>query len=124
MTLQNPLMTCSRCNAEWEDIVKIILDPMLQVEGYQASFVEPKDGLILITHQVDGCGTTLALVVEDLKCLDNCDEIFNRNTGLEGCEGLCLMENRLEDCTAPCDMAWVRHAIQWFRKHELPPHLK
>lgn len=25
---------------------------------------------------------------------------------------------------ADCDMAWVRSALQWLRKHELPPHLK
>ena len=123
MSEQEPLMTCSRCGVKWEDIIEIIQDPLLQVEGYQATFVEPKNGLILITHHSDNCGTTLALVVADLKCLDNSDEIFTRNNGLDGCDGLCLLENKLEDCNAPCDMAWVRHAIQWLRKHQLPPHL-
>jgi len=116
--------TCNLCGAVWHDYEEFVVDPDLRVEGYQACFVEPDLGLILVTHMVDGCRTTLGVRASTLRPLHDGPELGERRTLTDCCLKLCVDISRLEECTADCDMAWVRSALQWLRKHELPPHLK
>ena len=85
---------------------------------------DPEWGLILLTHETEDCRTMLAVKAVTLKVLHPGPFWPERKTGLDGCLRLCLDKGRLEECTAECDMAWVRAALQWLRRHELPPHMQ
>jgi len=118
-----PFKQCNLCGMVWPSYRDFVTDLQLRLEGYQASFDDPELGWILVTHMVEGCHTTLAVRAGELRVLRDGPEIAEYRTGLEDCIRLCLDRGRLEDCTAPCAMAWVRHVLQWLRRHELPPHL-
>jgi hypothetical protein len=116
--------TCSLCRHCWQRLNDFVLDPALRVEGYQASFLDPKKGLILLTHQAENCDTTLAIKVEALEPLYDGPTYLERHTGGDDCGGYCLSQGKLEECLAECDMAWVRKVLQLLRRHEMPPHLQ
>ncbi|MBM3499555.1 MAG: hypothetical protein FJX74_12920 [Armatimonadetes bacterium] len=118
-----PFKCCTLCGSRWSGLERFVLDTELKVEGYQANFVDPDYGLFLVTHDIDGCGTTLAVWANDFRHLYTGPVYAERHTGQEHCTGRCLERNLVEACDAPCDMAWVRHVLQWLRRHELPPHL-
>lgn len=113
-------MTCTMCDTRWDDIESFITDEELDVCGYQARFDVPSDGLILVTHMAEQCGTTLGVRVAEIRPLYDGPMYPERKTGSDECPGLCLLEGRLEDCTVECSMAWVRHVIQAMRRHEMP----
>lgn len=112
---------CPLCDFQWQTFAAFVVDEALQVEGYQACPPEPDCGVILLTHDVDGCQTTLGIRAGDLRPLYVGPYWPERQMGLEPCRRLCLDPNNIEECTAECDLAWVRHALQWLRRHELPP---
>lgn len=116
-----PARTCTMCNTSWPDLASLVTDPDLEVVGYQARFDRPHEGLVLVTHMLEHCRTTLAISVADLRPLYFGPVYSERMTGSSDCPGLCLLQNRLEECEAQCDMAWVRRVIQFMRRHELPP---
>lgn len=120
-TPPGPAMTCTMCNTSWSDLESLVTDTNLEVVGYQARFDCPHEGLVLITHNVERCRTTIGISVANLRPLYFGPEYNERRTGSAECPGLCLLEGRLEECEAPCDMAWVRRVIQFMRRHELPP---
>jgi len=101
----------------------LVLDRSLELCGYQAFFQDPGQGLVLATHKRPRCGTTLSVRAELIRELHNGEFFSERLTGTEECERLCLEQHLLVPCTAHCDMAWVREAMQWLLRHELPPHL-
>ena len=124
VALNTPFKQCPLCEATWVDLSDFVTDLCLRVDGYQACFPDPEWGLILLTHEADHCGTTLAVRATFLKVLHDGPFWSEHRTGLDDCLRLCLDQGRLEECTAECDMAWVRAVLQWLRRHELPPHVK
>lgn len=114
---------CTLCNRRWDELADLVIDPSLKVEGYQACFVRPEMGLVLLTHCMDDCGTTLALRVKHLRGLYDGPRYTERRTGQERCRGYCLQHNVLEECDVDCELAWMRTALQYLRRHELPPHM-
>ncbi len=115
---------CAMCGRSWADLSEFVLDIELRVDGYQACFLKPEMGLVLVTHEVEGCGTTLAVRATLLRSLYDGPEYTQRRTGQAVCSGACLRMNRVEECEADCDMAWVRTVMQYLRRHELPPHIQ
>lgn len=118
-----PFKQCTLCGAVWQDLSDLVLDPEVEVHGYQAHFTDPGQGLVMVTHHAEGCGTTLAIRAYKLRDLYDGPAFEERLTGTAACEALCLDSNLLTTCSADCDMAWMREAIQWLLRHELPPHL-
>ena len=53
--------TCTLCAHRWETVADLIRDNNLVVNGYQPSFSNSREGLFLLTHVVEGCGTTIGL---------------------------------------------------------------
>lgn len=119
-----PIKTCAMCSTDWPDLESFVTDPQLQIVGYQARFDRPNEGIVLVTHMRPGCRTTLGITVEQLRTLYSGPEHTRRMTGAAECKGLCLENGCLEDCEAPCQMAWVRRIIQFMRRHELPPECR
>ncbi|MEN6305738.1 MAG: hypothetical protein ABFD96_23640 [Armatimonadia bacterium] len=116
--------TCRLCETSWPTLADFVKDRKLRVNGYQASFGAPEDGVILLTHDVPGCGTTLGLVAGTLQNLYHGPRYVEVLAGTRPCELWCLDEHSIEDCDAPCAMAWIRHVLQYLRRHELPEHLR
>ncbi|MBD3167533.1 hypothetical protein GF324_13115 [bacterium] len=120
---RQPVKTCRLCDTCWSDYVELVQDKMLQVNGYQATFKSPEEGLFLITHRTGDCGTTLAVRAGEMKHFYDGPAVEVRNTGNEDCPGRCLDDEDLEPCGATCDMNWIREVLQYLRRHEVPPHL-
>lgn len=118
-----PFKCCSLCNKCWEEFLDLVKDVSLHLNGYQAGFKNPDDGLIYLTHDTDGCHSTIAIRAADLRPLYKGPDIQVRNTGQSTCEGRCLKSDDFDVCNAECDLAWIRRALQSFRSHRVPDHL-
>ena len=119
-----PFKVCPQCGKSWHNLLELVEDVSLHVNGYQASFIDPDDGFVFFTHAFSHCRTTLALEVQRLRQLYNGPEIEMHNFGKETCPGFCLDMENIEDCKQVCNMHWVRAILHYLRRHELPPHLK
>jgi hypothetical protein len=115
-------LTCSLCGTIWLDYQAFFSDSDLVVNGYQASLGDADQGLILVTHDVPHCGTTLAVIARDLRPLYRGPVWPEVQAGTDPCPRHCLDDGDLESCTVRCSMAWVREVLQWLRRHELPSH--
>jgi hypothetical protein len=111
------LLTCGLCGKVWHCLDDVVADAGLELTGYQARFDDPADGLVLVTHRIFGCGTTLAFPVSVLRPLYCGPEYTERMALTDECSRQCLDHNLLEVCEAPCDMAWVRRVMQSIRRH-------
>lgn len=120
----SPFKTCSKCAYVWVSLRDVVVDEAIEVNGYQASFEAPEEGLVLVTHNAGQCQTTLAMVARELRPLYDGPDYPERKALTDECSRHCLYEGKLEVCEAECDMAWVRRALQYLRRHELPPHMR
>jgi hypothetical protein len=116
-----PLLHCRMCGKVWGSLDEVVADEDLALAGYQARFDRPSDGLILVTHDRAGCGTTMGFAVSVLRPLYEGPQHCERMALSETCSRQCLDENRLEVCGAACDMAWVREVMQSIRRHAGQP---
>ncbi len=80
--------------------------------------------MVLGTRRVEGSGTTPSVVVQGLRLLHDGHSYQRRLSGTGDCRLLCRDRAHLQECTAERNMAWVRHAIQSLRRHEIPPYLR
>ena len=115
------VLKCSICGTSW-NLRQLFLDPELVVNGYQAALRDPMKGLILLTHQREGCNTTLALRVRELIAFADQRDL-PLMAGTELCPGHCQEEGDLESCSLSCCMAWVRELLLNLRNHTLPTQL-
>jgi hypothetical protein len=63
---------CPLCGTIWKQRDDFLTDPTLHLNGYQGNIKRllsgrEKRGLLLFTHRIDGCGTTLAFDASDFK---------------------------------------------------------
>jgi hypothetical protein len=119
-----PFKVCPQCGKSWRSLFELVEDVSLHVNGYQASFIDPDNGLVFFTHIVEHCRSTIAVEVQHLRHMYNGPEIEMHNFGRETCPGFCLDMHELEDCNQVCNMHWVRAILHYLRRHEMPPHLK
>lgn len=114
--VQAPFKICSMCLMAWDDCESFITDPELVVNGYQAFFDRPEDGLVLFTHRTTGCHSTLAVKAGTFKSLYNGPfyDALNRDT--ETCLHNCIDRDNLELCSAQCSMHWVREVLHRLRR--------
>lgn len=118
--MSEPVKSCAFCNALWDNIKQLVEDKSLDLNGYQASFRGPENGLIMLTHNVDGCNSTMAIRAGELKSLYQGQFFSEHRTEKPECPRKCLNPNDYEPCPVHCDMAWVREILQCFRTHEMP----
>ncbi|MBU0692768.1 hypothetical protein KKC97_12505 [bacterium] len=109
--------SCSMCHNCWNDIESFIEDRTLELNGYQADFEDPAKGLILVTHRVDGCHSTISVPAGKFAHLYTGPVYKTHNTGKPSCTGKCLNDKDYSACPAECDMHWVREILQCFKKH-------
>lgn len=123
LSANKPFKHCACCQQVWPRAVDLVLDPALSVCGYQAFPDEPELGLFLLTHCVNGCYTTIGVRAGLLRDFYNGPCHTHRMMGEPDCPGHCLDRGNLETCDIACDLVWVRHVLQYLRRHELPPHI-
>jgi hypothetical protein len=114
---------CFGCGRTWGDLREFITDPRLTLHSYQTRFEDPEQGLIFVTHDIPGCGTTFAITAGLLRPLYRGPVWQECHKAQEDCLLLCVAPGQLEECDAECSMAWVRHALQYLRRHEWPQEL-
>jgi len=112
--------TCPLCSEQWATLEEFVRDERLKLDGYSAFFDDPGKGLIFVTHLLPHCGTTLTLAAAKLRPLYRGPVHLESHHGAEDCNRLCLDRRELDECHAPCAMAWVRTVLQHLRRHEMP----
>lgn len=100
---------CAKCGQKWETRKEFLDDKSLELIGYQVCFEELELGLFLFNHS---CQTTLGISAEEFTDLYDGPVFAERLTGSEQCHGYCLDQSSLSSCTAKCDCAYVREALQ------------
>ena len=120
LAIEQVLKQCPMCQASWADLRALVEDRSLRVVGYMACFDDVDCGLVLLTHQTVTCGTTIVVPARVLRPLYHGPQIDIHATLSAQCPRLCTRRQDFEVCTVPCDMAWVREAMQVLRKHEWP----
>lgn len=115
-----PYKTCRSCGATWKTPLDVILDKKLRVNGYQTSLPDARDGLVLLTHELPDCRSTLAVFIRDFKFLYDGPEYTELPQSEAECPGSCFEQSDLEPCGVACSMSWARKVLQYFRNHEVP----
>lgn len=106
---------CPCCGTEWGDRNVFLSDPEVALSGYQVHFVRLTAGLFLFQHERPGCGTTIALPVEEIVDLYD-GPVFNQRTaGSDACPGYCLQQGNLMGCPVECECAFVRQILTTIR---------
>lgn len=120
--MDKPFKRCTCCDYRWENEMDLIRDRNLFVNGYQASFENSLEGLFFFTHDVEGCGTTIAIRAGDFYQLyDGPEHIVNMaHTGR--CFGYCLSGDDQGECPNPCEMCWARDILKILRNHGSDEH--
>ena len=111
---------CSMCGKTWYRPADLVSDQLLRLNGYQAAVPDSEKGLLLFTHEVVGCYSTLGVPALDFRFMHHGLTYPECHFALLDCEGHCLDLSDLEVCRVQCCMAWVRDVIQYIRRHELP----
>ncbi len=104
--------SCPCCDFAWNTRDAFLSDQRICLNGYQADFEELERGLLLFTHEVSACGSTMALSIGDF--VDMCD--VPRHTeclhATGTCECRCDDVANLERCERPCQYAYPRELVQ------------
>jgi hypothetical protein len=109
--------TCTICSQRWDNMLDLIRDENLFINGYQASFNDAHEGLFMFTHTVNGCGTTFAIPAGKLTQLYNGPEHTIHMAYTEQCAGHCQHEEDLSPCPNDCSMRWARDILQILINH-------
>jgi len=106
---------CPGCRYVWEDREKFLSDPNLVVVGYQVNYDDPNAGLVLFTHEIPECETTLVIEVREFSDMYTgpiCEDLLE-NT--EACPGYCRDRFSLERCAKECKCTFARDILQVLR---------
>lgn len=120
MDLRDHYKNCSYCQKIWKTQEDLVHDLSLIVNGYQAGFDDPEEGLFLLTHENGSCGSTIGVKAGDFKHLYDGPEYKECKARGVGCPLYCLDVNNLQPCPNDCSMAWVRVVLQHLVNHEVP----
>jgi hypothetical protein len=63
---------CTLCGREWKTREEFLADKEIHLEGYQWNHIKvmegmPPEGILVFTHTLDNCGTSLALAAKLFK---------------------------------------------------------
>jgi hypothetical protein len=103
---------CPNCGFEWKTRGDFLIDPQLELIGYQCNFKELNLGLLYFNHS---CKGTLTVTAGAFEYLYDGQVFEERATGKLECPGFCLHKDELEPCPAQCECSYVREIIQIIR---------
>ncbi len=114
--MTEPFKTCPCCHQVWSGRETFLADGLLTLNGYQADFDQPGEGLFIFTHMKKDCGSSMALRTGSFKDLYNGSVYTDKKLGEIDCPGYCLGEYNLERCDARCEYANIRELLQIIKK--------
>ncbi len=86
-------------------------DEHIRLNGYQANFKEPAQGLLLFIHFKKECGTSVAVKAEKFTDLYEGPFYPESARGSGECPGYCQGQFDLGRCDARCKNAYVRELL-------------
>lgn len=115
--VESPFKTCPCCAVSWQTRTEFLTDGALAINGYAPDFDNLLDGLLLFTHQVKGCCSTMGLKAQHFADLYGGPTYGQLKRGDDDCPGYCFDEQELRRCDAKCDGAAIRQIIEIIRTH-------
>lgn len=109
---------CPSCKHKWGTREELLSDPYMRLVGYQVNYIDLEAGLFLFNHDVDGCGTSLAIDAGLFTDMYH-GEIFEDHTkeNVENCPGYCEERRFLGPCSEKCECSYIRKVLskveQW-----------
>jgi len=100
---------CSFCKHEWPQQNDFLIDPDLQMAGYQVHHELVDSGLLLFNHS---CGSTIAVTVASVKNLYHGIKSKTKALGSNECPDYCVHTDNLKVCPVDCEYAYVRDIMQ------------
>ena len=104
---------CLSCSEKWFFRDKFLGDLNIEIIGYQVNVDDLLAGIFLFSHS---CGATLSLSVRHFNNLYEGPIFKERVTGSDDCPAYCLYQDQLDNCSARCECAYVRHIIDIIKK--------
>ena len=116
--LSNSFKICPCCKQSWPSQSEFISDGNLVLNGYMANFKNLDKGLLLFTHNIDNCYSTMAIEVKDFRNLYTGPVYKKRQTKTKDCPRYCLDQEQFERCEAYCECAFVREICNVIKKRQ------
>ena len=107
---------CPTCGHIWQSRNDFIMDGDVNIVGYQSNMTDIEKGVFLFNHNVDNCGSTIALHVKNFMDLYTGPRFSEPKVGTGECEKRCLEYSDIERCKTDCRYAYIREIMQFMRK--------
>ncbi|MDR3708366.1 MAG: hypothetical protein P4L33_08695 [Capsulimonadaceae bacterium] len=107
----NGFKTCSFCKRQWQSRADFLADPSLRVVGYQADLERLDAGLLIFVHQLEPCGTSIAVPIGRFFDLYTGPTYSGKRAGLPECPRYCLDSEQLNRCAVHCECARARETM-------------
>lgn len=111
-----PFKACPTCGHIWQSRNDFIMDGDVNIVGYQSNISDIEKGMFLFNHNIENCGSTIALHVKSFMDLYTGPTFPEPKAGTGECEKRCLEYSDIERCNADCRFAYIREIMQFLRK--------
>ena len=108
---------CSCCGKAWPQRIAFLMDPSVEIVGYQADFFELELGFFLFDH-VD-CGTSLAVHVDAVSDLFPGPVFADRLSDTDACPHYCQKPEEFRPCPNNCECSYVRNILHRLKMRDL-----
>jgi len=102
---------CPLC-ATWFSRHDIMHSPVVRPIGMLLEKADPELNFYYFNHEIDGCGTTFVIAVEDMSPLTSLLPDSDSLTGSDACKGHCLRHTTAGDCRDACYYAPYRRLLR------------
>lgn len=109
---------CNVCLTKWGSRDSFLTDPEIKVIGYQANFKDLHRSLFYFNHKKEGCGTSLAITIDEFLDMYKGDIHPSLLRGLKPCPRHCENVNDLSPCSQECSCAYVRDVLQLIKDYK------
>lgn len=103
--------TCPKCSQVWQSRSEFLSDNDIELKGYQVNMENLDAGLLLFTHLIDNCLTTMSLHVAEFDDLYHGTRYTENKALSEECPRFCLDKEMMDRCNAKCECAFIREII-------------
>ncbi len=107
---------CPCCNHQWQRREDFLSDLSLYLNGYQSDLDTLEEGLLLFTHEMESCHSTLGIQVKEVMDLYQGPRYPDKRALSKECPRYCLDPHNLKRCEVHCECAFVRELIQLLKQ--------
>lgn len=102
---------CPCCEKSWKTRDEFLADDSLNLNGYQVSLKNLESGLLLFSHMIEGCKTTMGIYIKEFNDMYSGGRYTENKALTEECPRYCINKKRLDRCNTFCECAYVREII-------------